>query len=316
MLSNIGIGVGCVEIVLAIYFLILNLYRFLFIPQEAAALVPLLPGITVSLEWFPYILIAIAPAVTIHEFSHGVIAFLEKIPVKSSGIVIAPITFGGFVEPDETIFEKASLISKLRLISVGSLSNLIVGLLAIVLTFVLFTPASGILIMNVQTEGPAYNAGIRPWDIIYKVNEIDMSNVSEFMSFMSTIGPDTFLVIETSNGNRNIVTTSSVENVSRGIIGVRDLTDYYAMRLGEIHTQFSYQVHMVLNWISLIMVNLAIFNMVPLFPLDGENFIYSLLKTKMTKRLKETRLIINVIFLTFIVLNFLFSFITYGITPI
>jgi Zn-dependent protease len=56
--------------------------------------------------------------------------------------------------------------------------------------------------------------------------------------------------------------------------------------------------------------------MIPLFPLDGENFIYSILKVKMTKRIKETRLIINAIFLTLIVLNFLFSFATYGITPI
>jgi len=314
--SNIGIVVGCIEIVLAIYFLILNLYRFLYIPQEAAAMVPLLPGITVSLGWFPYILIAIAPAITIHELSHGIIAFLEKIPVKSSGIVVAPITFGGFVEPDDTVFEKASLVSKLRIISVGSLSNIIVGLLAILITFTLFIPASGVLIMNVQAEGPAFNAGMRPWDVIFKVNGRSTSNLGEFIFFMSNVGPGTLLVIETSNGIRSIVTTSSVENASRGIIGVRDLTDYYAMRVGEINTQVSYQVYLILNWISIIMVNLAIFNMIPLFPLDGENFIYSILKVKMTKRIKETRLIINAIFLTLIVLNFLFSFATYGITPI
>lgn len=64
------------------------------------------------------------------------------------------------------------------------------------------------------------------------------------------------------------------------------------------------------------MVNLAIFNMVPLFPLDGENFIYSILKEKMTKQIKETRMIINAIFLMLIVLNFLFSFAKYGVTPI
>jgi len=314
--SNIGIIVGCIEIVLAIYFLTLNLYRFLYIPQEAAAMIPLLPGITVSLGWFPYILIAIAPAVTIHELSHGVIAFLEKIPVKSSGIVVAPITFGGFVEPDEKVFDKASLVSKLRIISVGSLSNMIAGLLAILLTFTLFMPTSGALIMNVQAGGPAFNAGMRPWDVILKINGSNTSSVSEFILFMSNVGPETLLVIETSNGIRNVVTTSSVENASRGIIGVRGLIDYYAMRVGEINTQLSYQVHMVLNWMSIIMVNLAIFNMVPLFPLDGENFIYAILKAKITKRIKETRIIINVIFLTLIVLNLLFSFATYGITPI
>ena len=314
--ANIGIVVGCIEIVLAVYFLTINLYRFLYIPQEAAAMIPLLPGITVSLGWFPYILIAVAPAVTIHELSHGVIAFLEKIPVKSSGIVVAPITFGGFVEPDDKVFDKASLVSKLRIISVGSLSNMIVGLLAMLLTFALFMPNSGVLIMDVQTEGPASNAGIQPWDVIVSVNGSKTSSISEFIFFMTNVEPETLLVIETSNGIRNIVTTSSVENASRGIIGVRGLIDYYAMRVGEINTQLSYQVHMVLNWMSMIMINLAIFNMIPLFPLDGENFIYAILKVKMKKRIKETRIIINLIFLTFIVLNFLFSFATYGISPI
>ena len=123
-------------------------------------------------------------------------------------------------------------------------------------------------------------------------------------------------MIETSNGIRNVVTISSVENASRGIIGVRGLTDYYTMRVGEINTQLSYQTHMILYWIFIIMVNLAIFNMIPLFPLDGENFIYAILKVTMTKRIKETRIIINAIFLTLIISNFLFSFNTYGINPI
>jgi membrane-associated protease RseP (regulator of RpoE activity) len=316
MYANIGIGVGCIEIVIAIYFLILNLYRFLYIPQEANALVPLLPGITISLEWFPYILLAIAPAITIHELSHGIISILEKIPVKSSGIVVAPITFGGFVEPDEEIFEKAPLISKLRIVSVGSLSNMIVGLLAIALTITLFTPASGVLIMNVQAEGPAFNAGIGPWEVIYKINGSETRTLSEFISYMVNVRPKTLLVIETSNGIRNVQTTSSVDNSSRGIIGVRDLTNYYALCIGEINTQVTYQTYTILNWISIIMVNLAIFNMVPLIPLDGEKFIYSIVQATMTKRIKETRIVINVVFLTLILLNFLFSFATYGINPI
>jgi membrane-associated protease RseP (regulator of RpoE activity) len=314
--ANTGIAVSIIEMVLAAYFLIQNLHRFLYVPQEAEPIVPLLPGITVSLRWFPYILIAIGLALTIHELSHGVIAFLERIPVKSSGIVVAPITFGGFVEPDEEAFNKSPLVSKLRIISAGSLSNMVAGLLAILLTFALFTPSSGVLIMAVQDGGPAYRAGIRPWDVIYGINGSRVSNLLELALFMYKVGPETPLVIETSNGIRNVVTTASAENASRGIIGVRELISYNSMRVGEINTQFSYHLYTTLSWISLLMVNLAIFNMMPLFPLDGDNFIHSFLKERMKRGVKEARILLNSIFLALIVLNIGFSFIRYGLTPI
>lgn len=314
--SNLAIAVSIIEIFLVTYILANNLYLFLYIPEKAEPVIPILPGITISLKWFPYFLIAACLTFTIHELSHGVIAFSERIPIKSSGIFVAPITFGGFVEPDEKAFNKAPLVSKLRIISAGSLSNMIAGLITLLLTFSLFTSNGGVLIMAVQDESPAYIEGIRSWDVIYYINGSRVSNLYELTLFMSKVGPKTLLVIETSNGVRNVVTKVSAENESKGIIGVRELVTYNSIRVGKINAQFSYFLYMTLNWISFLMINLAIFNMIPLPPFDGGNFIYSLLKEKLKRGVRQVRLIINLFFLTLIVLNVGLSFIKYGLTPI
>jgi len=86
--------------------------------------------------------------------------------------------------------------------------------------------------------------------------------------------------------------------------------------VGEINTQFSSHLYTMLSWVSLLMINLAIFNMMPLFPLDGENFIYALLKERLKRGFKGARILINSIFLALIVLNIGLSFIKYGLTLI
>lgn len=313
--STIGILVSVVEIILAVQYLGNNLYRFLYVPQEAGPVIPVILGITISPRWFPYLLVAIGLAITIHELSHGIVAFLEKIPIRSSGIILAPITFGGFVEPDEGEFNKAPLVSKLRIISAGSLSNMIAGLLSMLLLLTLFLPSSGILVLDVPDENPAYQAGIRPWDVIYSINGSRVQNWIELQLYMLNVEPNTPLIIETSNGFRSVQTKASPENASRGIIGVRDLRDYYPLKIGEFNTQFSHHFFWTLTWINVLMINLAIFNMLPLFPLDGEQFIYAILGSKF-KRIKPIRIFISSIFFALFVLNVGLSLLKYGLTPI
>jgi len=314
--ANIGVVVGIVEMSIAIYFLAANLQRFLYTPKEAEPIIPVLPGITIGFRLFPYILIAFGLAVTTHETAHGILAFLEKIPVKSSGLILAPIIFGGFVEPDEEVFDKSPLFSKLRVLAVGSMTNMVTGVLLLLLLMSLFIPFSGVLVMTVPEDGPAYTAGMRSWDVIYRVNGYSTLNLSEFSRFMVAVGPGVPLKVETSNGIRNLITTAATENGSRGILGVRELQTYHAMRLGEINSQFSYHLYMTLNWASLLMINVAIFNMLPLFPFDGEAYIYSLLREKLKKGFNESRVAINLLSLFLLASNIGLTFIRYGLTPL
>lgn len=319
--ANIGIAAAAVEIPFAIYYLASNLQRFLYTPTEAEPIVPVLPGITISFEWFPYILIAIGLAITSHEMAHGILASLEKIPVKSSGLVLAPITFGGFVEPDEEAFDKSRLSSKLRVLAAGSLTNLAAGLLALLLLMALFVPLSGVLVMAVPEKlgsisSPAYMAGVRPWDVIYSINGYPTHSVGELVQFMMAVGPGTPLTVETSRGPRSIVTVAAPENSSRGIMGIQSLVGYASMRVGEINPQVSYHIFMTLNWTFILMISVSIFNMLPLFPFDGEACIYSVLKAKLKKGLKGGRIAINLLSLFLLASNIGLTLIRYGLTPL
>jgi membrane-associated protease RseP (regulator of RpoE activity) len=314
--SNIGVCTAVGEIIFAVYILSNNLLNFLFAPQQAQAIFPLLPGITISLRWFPYLLIAIGLAITVHELSHGVVASLEQIAVKSAGIILAPITFGGFVEPDEDEFHKARLLSKLRLVASGSLANLVFGLIITLIATSIFIPNSGVLIMNVDEAGAAYSAGIRPWEVLLTINNTQINNLIDLTHVMNTVRPGDFLVVETTTGTQLLTTMPSPTNTSRGIMGISNLVDYFALRVGEVSPEFTYHCNLTLYWLSLLMINLAVFNMLPLFPLDGEAYLYSIIQEKTTKYHKPLRYILNGVSLSLLASNIGLTLLTYGLTPI
>lgn len=314
--SNIGVVTAVGEIILAIYILGNNLFNFLFVPQQAQAIFPLLPGITISLRWFPYLLIAIGFAITVHEISHGVVASLEKIAVKSAGIILAPITFGGFVEPDEEVFLKSRLLSKLRLLASGSLANLVFGLIVTLIATSIFIPNSGILIMNVDEEGAAYSAGIRPWDVLVMINNTQINNLADLTQVMQSVQPGDFLIVDTTTETHLLTTMPSPTNSSRGIMGISSLVDYFALRIEGTSPEFTYHFNLTLYWISLLMINLAVFNMLPLFPLDGEAYLSSIIQEKTQKYHKPIRFLINGASLSLLASNIALTLMTYGLTPI
>lgn len=316
--GNLGIAASFILIALAVYTLGNNLYNFAYVPTSATPVVPIVPGVTISLTWLPYILLAIGIAITIHEAAHGIIASLENIALKSSGIILAPITFGGFVEPDEEQFEKAGLTSKLRVLASGSLTNILAGLLSIFLLFALFAPLSGVLVTSVQPDGPAGKAGMHDWDVIYSINGNQTPDYPSMRSILYGIKSGDTVILDTSRGELRVTTIPNPENSSVAFIGIRSLVtySYHPLRLGEFSTQFTYNLSLVLEWIQLTMVNLAIFNMLPLYPLDGDGFVFSILKAKLKRGASQVRTLVNVLSLSLLALNIALSFIRYGITPI
>ncbi len=315
-IANIGIAAAIVEMALAIYFLANNLRQFLYAPGEAEPVIPVLPGITIGFQWFPYILIAIGLAVTIHEMAHGILAFSEKIPVKSSGLILAPITFGGFVEPDEEVFDKSPLVPKLRVLAAGSLTNMAAGLLTLLLLTGLFMPFAGVLVTAIPADSPAYTAGIRPWTVITSVNGHSVHSVEELQRYMSTVTPGAAVLVGTSSGILNVTTAASPSNASHAILGVQGLFTYSSLRVGEVNPQLSYNFYMTLYWTSLIMTNVAVFNMLPMIPFDGEAYVHQLLKEKLKKGLTAGRIAINLFSFFLLASNVGLSLIRYGFGPL
>ncbi len=314
--GNLGVAVAPLEMALAAYFLAANLHRFVFVPQTASPVVPFLPGVTISLTWFPYLLIAIGLAITVHELAHGVIASREDVPVNSAGVIFAPITAGGFVEPSEEDFGKAPLLSRLRILAVGSLTNVLVGIVFLLVALAAFSPLTGVLVMEVVAGGPAEAAGMRDWDVIYAVEGFPTPSPTELRAVLRQTAVGAVVTVQTQRGIFRVVTTANPQNASLAFLGVQNTLRYAPLRIGEVSTQFTHHLALTLEWVVNIMVNIGIFNMLPLFPLDGEAFIYNVLKERLKHGLKPMRIAISVLSLCLMGGNVALTFLRYGLTPI
>lgn len=115
------------------FMLFQNLYRFVFVPVQASPVMPLIPGVTIRFSSMPWFLAAAGVVILLHELGHGVMCVAEGVAVRSAALLLAVLTFGGAVEPDEEGMEAATLMSKLRIFAIGSLVNLVTALVVLAL---------------------------------------------------------------------------------------------------------------------------------------------------------------------------------------
>jgi membrane-associated protease RseP (regulator of RpoE activity) len=131
--GNIAVVSAAGQSIFATYLLASNLYAFIFRPESAGAVQPLIPGVTISSNSLPWFLLAAGVVILTHELMHGVQCVIEGVKVKSAAVLYAVITFGGAVEPDEETLKQASLMGRLRIYAAGSLINIATAMLVIVL---------------------------------------------------------------------------------------------------------------------------------------------------------------------------------------
>lgn len=277
--SNISILLGFGLMLFAIIFLSGNLIEFLLPDREGAVITPVIPGLTLSLYWLPYFLIAVIVAVFTHEAAHGIIALIEGIDIKSVGALVLAIFFGGFVEIDEGKLNNLPQVSRMKIFSAGSSSNILGGLMVFLILSALFIQSSsGIVVLEVLEGGPLDAAGIRRWDVIYALNGTMIRTYQDLVEFMSGIRPGDMLIVSTSRGVFTIKTIPSPDSFERAIIGiVQPILQYYPSRLG-LNPFWNIQAYLTLNWLFLVLVNVAVFNMLPIPLLDGDRFLQCLLE--------------------------------------
>jgi len=320
VLSNIGLAFSIGLMAFSIYFLTNNLLRFIFPIGPVAPIYPVIPVLTIRLYWLPYFFIAIAVIFLSHELAHGIVARLENIPVLSTGILAFLVFFGAFVEPDEKEFEKTPLKARLRMLSAGSSINLVAALLVLILLHGLFMPPTGILIHETIPDGPLEKAGLGRWDVIQAINGTPVVNYDNFSKYMNRVKPGERLNLTVFRNNHvdyvQITTFAAENNKSRAIIGsLYGWASYQPNRLG-LDQYTGVNLYWTLFWTYGIGVSVAIFNMLPLFPFDGERVLYYPLAHFVKKRKKELRIAISAFSLTLFALNIFLSIWRYGLLAI
>jgi membrane-associated protease RseP (regulator of RpoE activity) len=274
------------------------------------------PGYLLLPFWF-WLIIVISVIVP-HELLHGIMSRTEKIRVKSAGLLLLLVLPGAFVEPDEKQLKKSKLISKLRVFASGSLANFLVYLIVFNLTSNLIWPyfvPGPIVLKEVNATGPAAEAGLKANMTISEINGKPVKlTYGEFLTGSS------YLVEETENlkpGDEisiiadgkefKVKLASNPENESLPYLGIvySPVTRYENLSLW-----FFFQL---LTWVWIINYAIAIFNIMPLYPLDGGMMVHAIAEKINKKNATKITYVITIITLSILAFNFFAPFLLQAI---
>lgn len=317
LFSNIGVVAGIFMMGFALFFLINNLSNFFVDQQKFSEVTLLIPGVTIrSIPSITYFLLAAPIVLVIHEVAHGIVARREGIKIKSGGFAVIIALIAGFVEPDEEEFKKSRRVSKIRVISAGSTSNILFSF--IIAALLIFNPAFGnvLELMSPQVRGIFYNdpigvpiigvmegygaenAGIKEGDIITSLNGIPTRTPAELASIELKPGEiaSVTLLRDGKEINLNIEIMAAEDDPERGLIGImRGSFPYFAPK-SSFWIPWPEPVFSFLLWLWMLSFFIGIFNMLPLTILDGEKYITSMVEGKVSERtFTVTRIGINLI---------------------
>jgi membrane-associated protease RseP (regulator of RpoE activity) len=109
----------------------------------------------------------------------------------------------------------------------------------------------------------------------------------------------------------NVLTGKSDTNSSRALLGVRN-QNYVPLRYQFLSPASGYQLATAFFWLNLILVNVALVNMLPLFPFDGDRYVDTVLGILGVKNTKIPRIVASVVALGLLLSNIVLSYILFG----
>jgi membrane-associated protease RseP (regulator of RpoE activity) len=321
---NMGIVTGVGSMAYIFYLLTKNLLNLTFRTEQAVSIQPIipLPGIGVTFETFPYLVLALSIVVVSHELAHGIASLADHIPLKSTGAFYAHFLMGGFVEPDEGKLNAAKDVTKLRVFAAGSFTNIVLGILCIVLLanfaatispFYSIVP-SGVMIGSVPANMPAYSSGLQQGDVVTSINGTGVSGVVDLRNRMSGVIPGQVVVVGTQRGTFVVRTGPDQTNASHAIVGISGLTDFivYNPKMSFLSSSLpSILLHSEF-WLSIVLVSVALINMLPTPPFDGDKFLEAALNALGLKKTKGIRSVANLAAVAILLLNIVLSIFRFG----
>jgi membrane-associated protease RseP (regulator of RpoE activity) len=321
---NLGIVTGVGSMGYIFYQLTKNLLNLFFRAEQAVSVQPIVPvpGLGVTFETFPYLVLALSIVVASHELSHGIASLADHVPLKSTGAFFAHILMGGFVEPDEEKLNQAKNLTKLRVFAAGSFTNAVLGVLFI---FLLFNfPATigpfynvvqaGVAVGSVPDNLPAHSSGVQAGDIVTSINGTKISDIADLRHYMSTVIPGQQIMLGTQRGSFTVKTGADQNNSSRALIGISGLTDHivYDPKLPYLSGEFPTMLLRSEFWLSIVLVSVALINMLPMYPFDGDKFLETALNVFGIKKTKPIRTVANAAAYSVLALNIGLSLLRFG----
>ncbi len=247
--------------------------------------IPIVPGITVSINQFIYIILALSVGVALHEVFHALAAYLNGWKVESWGIGLFLIFPLAYVKPSEEDYRKSSIKSKAIVLSAGVLANTILFLIAMALMPIAFANIqTAVVIMSVEGNAttPAYKAGIPYPSIIVSINNSKIDSIDDLRN----------VLMKYKNSSVTYVIGIMKAKITGDVVKPVSNVSYYVVhkpkgkwRLGIVITElplastslFTIALARLLYWFYIVNISLAIINAAPLYVTDGGRLISEVL---------------------------------------
>ncbi len=320
IIATIAVFVAFYYMIQVTYLLSMNSYN-IFLGKGEEGLKLILPSTSssgsssqyhIGVPFWYWIIIIICILVP-HELSHGIIARAEKIRLKSVGVLLMLFFLpGAFVETDDKQLKKAKLMTRLRVFAAGSAANLLVAALILALTMYIIWPAtvgSGVELLYVNATSPAAMAGLTANMTLSHVNDQQITTTyKEYLAgkgyFFEEIGATTpgQAISFTSDGDTYNLTLGEIERYNAASGETEKLSYMGIIAKPVYHAEWS-SLFFLLTMLWYFSLAVGMFNLLPLYPLDGGLMIETITDRFAKKRSKDLVKIISIVILLIIIYN-------------
>ena len=323
-----GIIIGFLGMAFISVTLIYNLIQLFFVPTAASGVGLVLPFRVKGSFFVPffYWIIAIFILAVVHEFSHGVVAKVYGLKIKSSGLaflgVIVPVLPAAFVEPDEKALRQKSHREQLSVFAAGPLANIIVAFLVVLLFVVAFTPLANAMLAPegvritglIDEQSPAALVGLERDQVITHVNDVRVFELANFSALLNETKPGDTITLKADNTTYRLKLGTNPENENLSYMGVyirqeMEIKETFSERYGNFTGRFLLWLIGLFYWLYVLNLGIGLFNLLPLGPLDGGRMFL----VALTSKFGEARAMsiwknVSLFFLFIIIVNLLFAF--------
>ncbi len=289
LLLDAGVATLAVLMLLFYYMMVKGIIAQLETGVRQASVVPIIPGLTISIDTFLYMLPGLWLAIVLHEAAHALAARYSGIEVKSSGLMILlGLIPAAFVEPDEEQLEAAPTRAKLRVVSAGVLANTVLFLVFFAVIAQLSAPGYYVVITPIENSFAYQQLPHHPIaaeKLI--VNNTAFNNLESFMKYMAKLRRDNggtlanitiVLRIVTPGGKvYEVVKPAAPKHPGEKrekyeMIGIR-LAPVPKTLVDALGPGAALAAYEVLLYTELLNIGLAGINAAPLFITDGAQYV-------------------------------------------
>lgn len=321
---NVGIFISFGAMIVMTYLLLSSLSTVFETPSVSLVIPGVeIPGSPIYIP-FAYGIVALATVLIVHEFSHGILSRVEKINIKSIGLLLFAVLPGAFVEPDEEDMKKAEKTSRMRVYAAGSIANISLFVVAFLITMSISSfvipetfHEDGIQIERVLEGAPAYNI-LQNGMIIESLNGVNVTDGNAYSSALSTLKPGETVNVTTDRGNYSFKAANNPNNNSLGYMGVQAVKNYQindnvADTYGNTLPWIWFSLLELFNWIAFLNLAIGLFNLLPMKPLDGGHLLEELLDYKLSENIVKPIIVLISSFMIFIIAISLIAGLTGGL---